>query len=252
MRRTITTSAGNQIVEWLGGDRPGDRPVTVSRSEDYGGHREYALKRPVDVLLASFGFMLTLPAWIVLPLIIKVTDGGRVFYVQPRWGRAGKPFLAYKFRSMADNAEAVQARAKDPRITLIGRLMRRTALDELPQILNILKGDMSFVGPRSLPINERQLNDPTPDMPDDAIPNFDVRSRVRPGLTGLAQMYAPRDVSRRNKFRYDALYVRRQSLWLDLRLVFLSIWVSICGGWERRSQRTDSRPLASNFTSRTL
>jgi len=198
-------------------------------------------KRILDLSCGGLILLLSAPVWILLMIAIKLEDGGAVFYLQDRWGKGGTRFRALKFRSMVTNSDAVwgsiQAKENDPRITRVGRLMRKTALDELPQVLNILKGDMSFVGPRSLPINERQLHDATPDLPDDAIPNFDVRSRVRPGLTGLAQIYAPRDVRRRNKFRYDALYVCRQSLCLDLQLICLSVWISLRGGWERRSQR---------------
>jgi len=201
---------------------------------------EYALKRFLDMLLAIGGLVFTAPVWLLLMAAIKLEDGGPIFYWQDRWGRGGTRFRATKFRSMVKHADtvwgSVQAKENDPRITRVGRLMRRTALDELPQLLNILRGEMTFVGPRSLPINERQLNEPNPEVPDTAIPNFDVRGRVRPGLTGLAQVYAPRDVNRRNKFRYDALYVRRQSFWLDCRLIYLSVWISLRGGWERRSQ----------------
>jgi len=206
------------------------------------------LKRCLDASLALMGLIATAPAWIVLMVAIKLEDGGPVFFGQDRWGKDGRKFRALKFRSMMTDAAtvwgSVQAKENDPRITRIGRIMRRTALDELPQILNILKGDMSFVGPRSLPINERQLNDPHPDLPDDAVPNFAMRSHVRPGLTGLAQIYAPRDVSRRNKFRYDVLYVRRQGLLLDLRLILLSIWISLKGGWERRVRHSSVRSSA--------
>jgi len=201
------------------------------------------LKRAMDILFALLGLVVTAPVWGILMVAIKLEDGGPIFFGQDRWGKDGKAFRALKFRSMwvAKAQVATQACENDPRITWVGRLMRRTALDELPQILNILKGDMSFVGPRSLPINERQLNDPHPDLSDDAIPNFGVRSRVQPGLTGLAQICAPRDVSRRNKFRYDALYVRRRGLLLDLRLILLSIWISLKGGWERRARHAGIR-----------
>jgi lipopolysaccharide/colanic/teichoic acid biosynthesis glycosyltransferase len=111
--------------------------------------------------------------------------------------------------------------------------MRKAALDELPQIINILRGDMSLVGPRALPINERQQNDVDVHLTDDQVPGFALRSSVRPGLTGVAQLYAPRDIARRYKFRYDAIYVRRQSLSLDLRLILRSLWISLTAGWER-------------------
>jgi lipopolysaccharide/colanic/teichoic acid biosynthesis glycosyltransferase len=129
---------------------------------------------------------------------------------------------------------SVQATEDDPRITRVGRLLRATALDELPQLLNIWKGDMSFVGPRALPINERQGREASGDLPDEKIPGFHERLRVLPGLTGIAQIYAPRDVLRRHKFRYDRFYISRQSFWLDLKLIVLSFWITFRGAWERR------------------
>ena len=93
---------------------------------------------------------------------------------------------------------------------------------------------MSFVGPRALPINERQRRETSADLPDEKIPGFQERLQVPPGLTGIAQIFAGRDVPRRHKFRYDLLYVRRQSFLLDLRLILLSFWITFRGAWERR------------------
>jgi len=96
-------------------------------------------------------------------------------------------------------------------ITRIGKFLRATSLDEMPQILNIWKGEMSWVGPRVLPMNEVQVKEGNGHISDEAIPGFDLRCRVRPGLTGMAQVYAPRDVPRRHKFRYDLIYIQNQS-----------------------------------------
>jgi lipopolysaccharide/colanic/teichoic acid biosynthesis glycosyltransferase len=143
-----------------------------------------------------------------------------------------------KFRTMITNANptgvTMQATMEDPRITRVGRILRATAFDEIPQLLNIWKGEMSFVGPRVLPINERQGREESGDIPDEKIPGFHERLRVRPGLTGIAQIYAPRDVPRRHKFRYDLFYIRRQTFLLDLRLILLSFWITFRGAWERR------------------
>jgi lipopolysaccharide/colanic/teichoic acid biosynthesis glycosyltransferase len=110
----------------------------------------------------------------------------------------------------------------------------------LPQIINIWRGEMSWVGPRALPINERQRNEDE-DVPDSAVPGFDLRCSVRPGLTGIAQVFAPRDVPRRQKFRYDAFYIRRQSAWLDLRLIAISVWISLRLRWESRAAKVKTR-----------
>jgi lipopolysaccharide/colanic/teichoic acid biosynthesis glycosyltransferase len=209
--------------------------------------REYALKRCLDLVLASLALVVSAPVWLILAFAIKLEDGGPVFYVQPRWGRNRRSFQAYKFRSMVADADrrfgAVQARKDDERITRIGRLMRATSLDELPQLVNIWRGDMSWVGPRALPMNERQVNE-ADDRPDHAIPGFDLRCAVRPGLTGVAQVFAPRDIARRRKFRYDALYVRKQNFWLDLRLIALSVWISVRLRWEHRGAKVGARRRA--------
>ena len=218
-------------------------PEVGVRADD--GRVEYPLKRYLDLLLAAVGLIVTAPVWLVLFAAIKLQDGGPVFYRQRRWGRDGTRSRAIKFRSMVADVDGasgrVQATRGDPRITWVGQLMRKAALDELPQLLNILRGDMSFVGPRALPVNELQRNDREAHLPDDQVPGFAFRCRVRPGLTGIAQLYAPRDIARRHKFRYDAIYVRRQSLSLDLRLVLRSVWISLTAGWERYHQGTGGK-----------
>ena len=202
--------------------------------------REYRLKRLMDFALVNVALLISAPLWLIISAAIKLEDRGPVFYVQRRWGRAGKPFRVYKFRSMIADADAkfgaVQANENDPRITRVGRLLRATSLDELPQLLNIWRGQMSWVGPRALPINERQVND-TNAVTDDAVPGFALRCSVRPGLTGIAQIFAPRDVARYQKFRYDAFYVRRQSFSLDCRLILLSLWISVRAQWEKRGHK---------------
>ena len=125
----------------------------------------------------------------------------------------------------------------DPRVTPVGRFLRRTSLDELPQLWNILRGDMSFVGPRALRPGEIERGGDGSEVPMDAVPGFELRCRVRPGLTGVAQIYAPRDVARRQKFRYDRVYIRRQSFWLDVRLILLSFWITVRGTWEARGPK---------------
>ena len=193
------------------------------------------IKRPFDLALASLGLILTAPLWLVVPILIKLEDGGHVFYSQARVGRHGRVFRAWKFRSMIVDAEQgtgpVQAIANDTRVTRVGRLLRATALDELPQLWNILRGDMSFVGPRPLRPGEK---DTTADGVFDlsAIPGYHERHRVRPGLTGLAQVYARRDIPRPEKFRYDLAYLERAGMWLDLQLIAHSVWITLRGKWE--------------------
>jgi lipopolysaccharide/colanic/teichoic acid biosynthesis glycosyltransferase len=132
---------------------------------------------------------------------------------------------------------ALQAAENDPRVTGVGHLLRATAMDELPQLWNIFRGDMSFVGPRALRPGEIEVNGSGELVPLEAVPGFERRCAVRPGLTGLAQIYAPRDAPRRQKFRYDHLYIRIQSFWLDLRLIGVSFWITARGTWEKRGRK---------------
>src|SRR6266849_8646162 len=200
--------------------------------------RHQILKRSLDLLLSTVGLLLSAPLWGVAALAVKLEDRGPVFYPQDRWGQHQRRIRVLKFRTMIPNANpsgvTIQATADDPRITRVGRALRATAFDEVPQLLNIWKGEMSLVGPRVLPINERQGREESGDVPDEKIPGFHERLRVRPGLTGIAQIYAPRDVPLRHKFRYDLFYIRRQSFLLDLRLIVLSFWITFRGAWERR------------------
>ncbi len=198
-------------------------------------------KRALDVALAGAGLLASAPVWLVLAALIKVEDGGPIFFAQERVGKQGRPFRALKFRSMVPDAEArvgpMQAVAGDWRVTRIGRLMRATAMDELPQLWNIFCGDMSFVGPRALRPGEIEVNGRGSVERLEDVPGFGARSAVVPGLTGVAQIYAPRDVTRRHKFRYDRVYIRRQSFWLDLRLIVLSFWITFRGTWEARDRK---------------
>ncbi|HEU4686733.1 MAG TPA: sugar transferase [Vicinamibacterales bacterium] len=198
-------------------------------------------KRTFDVVLSGAGLVASAPIWAVIALLIKLEDGGPVFYDQERSGRHGVPFRVRKFRSMIPDAEAlvgaVQATEHDARVTRVGRLLRATAMDELPQLWNIFLGDMSFTGPRALRPGEIEAIGSGQLERLEDVPGFAVRASVLPGLTGIAQIFAPRDIPRRLKFRYDILYVRRRSFWLDLRLVALSFWITFRGTWEARDAK---------------
>ena len=199
------------------------------------------LKRPFDVALSGLGLLGSLPFWALIAAAIKLEDGGPVFYGQERVGRGGRRFRSWKFRSMVVDADlrfgALQASEHDPRVTRTGRLLRATAMDELPQLWNILLGDMSFVGPRALRPEEIEVGGDGTSVPLQAIPGSEARHRVTPGLTGIAQIYAPRDIPRRQKFKLDQLYVGKQSFWLDLRLIALSFWITVRAKWEHRGRK---------------
>ena len=198
-------------------------------------------KRAFDVALSGLGLALSAPLWAIAALLIKLEDGGPVFYRQERVGARGRPFTVLKFRSMVPDAERglgpLQATAGDPRVTRVGRLLRATAMDELPQLVNILRGDMSFVGPRALRPGEIDAVGNGRLVALEEVAGYAARTAVQPGLTGIAQIYAPRDIARRQKFRYDLVYVRRRSFWLDLRLILLSFWISLRGTWEQRERK---------------
>jgi len=191
-------------------------------------------KRTFDVLLSGLGLVLSLPLWAVIAVAIKLEDGGPIFYSQPRVGKDCREFISLKFRSMVADSDRIAgvrpASENDSRITRVGTILRATAMDELPQLWNIFRGDMSFVGPRpewtKLVEGFRK-----------EIPSFDRRHAVQPGLTGIAQIYGHSETPRKQKLRYDLLYIRKQSFWLDLRIVFLSFLVTFKGGWEARSSK---------------
>jgi lipopolysaccharide/colanic/teichoic acid biosynthesis glycosyltransferase len=179
----------------------------------------WVLKNVVDFVFALILLVLTAPIIGVAALLVMLTSCGPAIYSQVRLGRGGRPYTIYKLRTMYSDCERGSgpqwARARDPRITWLGRILRRTHLDELPQLWNVLRGEMSLVGPR-------------PERPEfvpqlaRAIPRYPERLGVRPGLTGLAQVQLPADTdlnSVRRKLRYDLYYIQHASLWLDLRLM---------------------------------
>ncbi len=204
------------------------------------GSSKPSLKRPFDFILALVGLTISAPLWLLVAAAIRLEDGGPVFFTQERCGKGGRPFRTLKFRTMTVPKDG-EARLDvdlecDPRVTKVGRLLRATALDELPELVNILRGEMCFVGPRPLPYRiEDEEKSRYKTLGE--VPGYDMRSQVLPGLTGLAQIYAPKEADRRKKFRYDALYVRSVSFGLDLRLLLLSFWISVMGRWERRGRK---------------
>ena len=198
------------------------------------------LKRPFDICLSGLGLLLSSPLWLVISALVKLGDGGPVLYAQDRVGRNGRIFKALKFRSMIVDAEQdgpVQAVERDPRVTRVGRILRATAMDELPQLFNIFRGDMSFVGPRALRPNEKEVGGGPEARAIGDIPGYRERCAVRPGLTGLTQVYLPGETPRRRKFRVDNLYIRKRSFGLDLKLIALSFWITFRGKWESREDK---------------
>lgn len=177
-----------------------------------------AVKRGVDVVLGVIGLLLAGPLILVLALLVWIDSRGPALFVQERLARAGKRFRMYKLRTMVQDAAAQGAglaiEADDPRITRLGKLLRATSLDELPQLWNVLRGDMSFVGPRPLPVaylerwSERQRK----------------RLLMPQGITGWSQLIARNDAPWPERLELDVWYVENWSLWLDLRIFFATIW----------------------------
>jgi lipopolysaccharide/colanic/teichoic acid biosynthesis glycosyltransferase len=203
--------------------------------------RTYALKRSLDVGMALIGLALTLPILAIIALAIKLSDGGPVIYSQVRWGRGGRTFRLFKFRTMvADSDEAFgirQAAVLDERVTGLGRVLRAMGLDELPQLVNVLRGNMSVVGPRALAQSELVVDGSGRLVTYETVPGFAQRLSVTPGITSPATIYMDKDVDPITKFAYDVRYVQEQSLWLDLKLVALSMWISLRGKWETRDKK---------------
>lgn len=199
--------------------------------------RRDAYKRSFDVSVLILAHVLLLPLWLLLwtliPIVIWLGDRGPVFYRQQRMGKDGKPFAVLKFRTMvvdAENQGPSYTTKDDPRVTRVGRVLRRTALDELPEIISIWQGNMSFVGPRALEVDEHQSLE-------ELMPGFNRRLQVRPGLTGLAQVYDKGD-DPFEKYRYDLEYLQKLGPFIDAQLMLLSVWNTLVSGWDRRSEKS--------------
>ncbi|PYR01399.1 MAG: undecaprenyl-phosphate glucose phosphotransferase, partial [Acidobacteria bacterium] len=179
------------------------------------------VKRAIDIAMSSAALtVLALPFWLIA-VLVKLTSRGDVFYRQERMGLDGKPFMIYKFRSMYDGAEAetgpVWTIERDPRRTPVGKVLRRSNIDELPQLWNVLKGDMSIVGPRpERPLFVAQFKD--------RIPQYMLRHKVKAGITGWAQVNGWRgNTSIEKRIEYDLYYIENWSVRLDLKIMWLTL-----------------------------
>lgn len=197
-----------------------------------GGFKKRALvmmlKRTIDLLSSFIGLMALLPMFGLIGLMIKLDSPGNIFYRQLRVGLRGHPFFIWKFRSMYKDSEKsgpAWASARDPRVSRVGRWMRTWRIDELPQLLNVVKGEMSLVGPRpERPFFVQELRQ--------TIPYYDLRHTVRPGITGWAQTrfrYGASAEDAKMKMRFDLYYVKNLALWLDFRILVETIRVALFG-----------------------
>lgn len=197
-------------------------PVINIRNVPLTNTANMLTKRLMDIVGSLVGIVLTSPIMLICAIAVKATSRGPVVFKQERVGLHGKHFSMYKFRSMEQQKPSEEQKAwtvkNDPRVTNVGKIMRRTSLDELPQLFNILKGDMSLVGPRP----ERPL---FVDKFKEEIPRYMVKHQVRPGLTGWAQVNGYRgDTSIRKRIEYDLYYIENWTVWLDVKIIFMTFF----------------------------
>jgi lipopolysaccharide/colanic/teichoic acid biosynthesis glycosyltransferase len=188
------------------------------------------MKRAFDLSLAGLGTILSAPVWILTAFLVWFEDPGPILFIKNSVGKGGVNFRQFKFRTMVAGAEdstgPVLSTEADERVLTVGRFLRKTALDELPQLLNILFGQMSFVGPRpqrTVLVHEYL----------EAIPEYAERHRVLPGLAGLAQVAGDYYLTPRQKLRFDRLYIQHASLGFDLKLLFLAFLIAFWYRWRK-------------------
>lgn len=216
-RTYITPKISDIIVTGADNIHLFDTPLRLARNGGLTIEQRMA-KRTVDVVLSLIAIIISSPFMLIFALCIKLYDRGPVFYTQDRVTRDGQDFKIIKFRSMRVDAEKEGARlaAKgDSRITPIGRFLRATHLDELPQIFNILKGEMSLVGPRP---ERREIAEEYEEL----VPEFRFRLKVKAGLTGYAQIYGKYNTAPYDKLKLDLIYIENYSIWLDFKLMLMT------------------------------
>ncbi len=237
------------------------RPSSVIFSRDFGMSRFHrALSRPLSLLVSIVGLIVLVPLLGLILLVIKLDSRGPVFFVQKRVGLLGRPFKLIKFRTMhpVSRPRSEWERDNCDRITRVGKWLRRFRLDELPQLVNVLRGEMNLVGPRPHPVTNlglmtlvvRNLSE----VSGDAIPYYSLRCSIRPGITGWAQVcygYANTLEEEMEKIRYDFFYLKHMSFWLDLRILFETVRTAFSGrglaaadaGRARRQERRLEAPV---------
>lgn len=197
--------------------------ITLQEEKNYSFYG--VIKRVFDILFCTILFLLTVPILFVICILVFLQDGKNPIYVQKRVGIGNREFKMYKVRSMIANAEkdgAKWADENDNRITIIGRFIRKTRIDELPQLLNVIEGEMSLIGPR--PEREIFYKEFEKD-----IPNYRERLSVKPGITGYAQVSGGYDLTPKEKLKLDLYYIKNKSLILDLKIILRTIFIVFTG-----------------------
>ena len=221
------TASGLRLV------RTGDVPDLPRQTR--ARRLQFVLKRAMDLIVATCALVTFSPLLICVAVLIKMTSTGPVIIRQERYGRDGRIFDVYKFRTMyfdrGDPAGVEQAVPNDPRVTPVGRYIRRSSIDELPQLINILKGEMSLVGPRPHPVGMRAAGV----LYEDLVPYYHLRHAVVPGLSGWAQVNGLRGptvdpVLARSRVDHDLAYIQNFSLWLDFKIILLTLRYEFLAG----------------------
>ena len=216
-------------------ESPETQPPSSEKTVSAFLRGQFALNRTIDIAGASIALVALAPVLLTVAVMVKLDSKGPVLFSQVRWGMNGRKIRVYKFRSMrtdlCDATGVAQTVKNDPRITRIGAVLRRTNIDELPQLLNVLKGDMSLVGPRCHAIGMLAAGR----LYEELVPHYHMRHRVRPGITGLAQMRGlrgPTDRSDKARARIvsDLYYVDNFSLWLDIKIMVGTVISELRGG----------------------
>lgn len=218
-----------------------DTPVFLCKNRGLTPEQEI-VKRSIDILASGLGLILASPFMLIVAAAIKLEDRGPIFFKQQRVTKGNEPFYVLKFRSMIVDAEkdgvARLATKGDSRITKVGKIIRMTRLDELPQLINILKGEMSLVGPR--PERPEIMADYMKDWPE-----VEYRTKVKAGLTGLAQVKGKYNTTPQDKLLFDLLYIERYSLWLDIKLILMTLKIMFM---KDSTEGVDSGQVTANLS----
>lgn len=191
---------------------------------------EYPIQKCLfDLSIAITGIIVALPLFLIIPLAIIAESGLPVLFKMERCGKDLRRFDLYHYRSMVKGKHKVANYKRDGRVTKVGRLLRATGLDSLPELFNVVKGDISLVGPRPMPyiVEDEPGYNAITDIPGSA-----KRSAVIPGMTGLAQIHSSKYNSRRIRYKYDNAYIDRACLWLDSKILLYSFWLAFKRGWD--------------------
>lgn len=182
-----------------------------------------AIKRLIDVILSLIVLIVFLPIWIIVAILIKITSEGPILFLQDRPGQHKKIFKVYKFRTMKPGSDKMvkgqEVMKDDDRVTSIGKFLRRTKIDEIPQVLNVLKGEMSLVGHRPERIASLEEYDD----------EISKRLNMKPGMTGLAQVSGNIHLNLKDRYKHDVYYVENYTLWLDIKIIFRTVGVVLFG-----------------------